>query len=87
MMEVTPASISYSFMMACMRLSCCIYLIVNIQFWYNISAINDWRTDDNLTDRLEFYNMILGLFEEREDDDQSAIQWRSDTLDWWNWCT
>ena len=54
------------------------------QFWYNISAINDWRTDDDLTDRTKLFNLILHLFEDSEDDDEGVLVWRKDTLDWWN---
>ncbi|KAF8914345.1 hypothetical protein CPB84DRAFT_1759022 [Gymnopilus junonius] len=68
MTEVTPGSIAYSYLM----------------FWYNISSISDWRTDDDLTDRSELYDMVLGMFDEHEEDDAFTIQWRKDMLDWWN---
>ncbi|KAF8871104.1 hypothetical protein CPB84DRAFT_1754174 [Gymnopilus junonius] len=69
MTEVTPGSIAYAYLM----------------FWYNISALDDWRTEDDLMDCSELYLMILGYFEEVQDDDEGTIQWQKDTLDWWNY--
>ena len=50
-----------------------------------LSQRNMWLEGlDDLTDWLEFYNMILGLFEEHVEDDKSTVQWRNETLNWWN---
>jgi hypothetical protein len=33
---------------------------------------------------LAFYEMVSEMFEGQEDDDDSDIAWRKETLDWWN---
>ncbi|KAH9478018.1 hypothetical protein JR316_0010253 [Psilocybe cubensis] len=67
MKTVTPASIAY----ACLLIR------------YSISSIEDWRIEDNVFDRHEFYKYIISLFEPDKKDDGDS-EWSMDTIEWWN---
>ncbi|KAF8815987.1 hypothetical protein BYT27DRAFT_7078491, partial [Phlegmacium glaucopus] len=62
MKKVTPGSIVYATLM----------------FHHCISALDDWRTEDNLFDRCLFTQTLLNLLEDPDD------MWTQDTLTWWN---
>jgi hypothetical protein len=47
-------------------------------YWF-LSDKDDWRLDDGLFKKEEFFHMIVCLFETDPDDD-----WVEDTLQWWN---
>jgi len=40
---------------------------------------DNWRLDDGLFNKEEFFNIIVRLFESDPDDD-----WVKDTIQWWN---
>ncbi|KDR64918.1 hypothetical protein GALMADRAFT_149166 [Galerina marginata CBS 339.88] len=46
-----------------------------------ISTITDWRVEDRLFDRDEFYDGIIKMFHDGEDEDPD---WVKDTFEWWN---
>jgi hypothetical protein len=46
--------------------------------WF-LCAEDDWRLDDGLFKKDQFFNMIARLFEVCPDD-----PWCIDTLEWWN---
>ncbi|KAF8910401.1 hypothetical protein CPB84DRAFT_1842437 [Gymnopilus junonius] len=68
MKEVTPGSIIYA----------------TIMFWYTISAIDNWRNDDNLMDRAVLATMLYDFWVECMTDSKSTLFWREDMLEWWN---
>jgi hypothetical protein len=46
--------------------------------WF-LSAEDDWRLDDGLFSKQEFFNRVIELFEQDPDD-----EWCVETLEWWN---
>jgi hypothetical protein len=40
--------------------------------------LDDWRTEDDLFKREEFFDSMVSLLDDPEDD------WAKDTLKWWN---
>jgi hypothetical protein len=46
--------------------------------WF-LCVQDDWRLDDGLFDKEDFFNAIVQLFESDPSD-----QWCQDTLAWWN---
>lgn len=46
--------------------------------WFMCSE-DDWRVDDGLFNKEEFFNVLVQLFESDPDD-----EWCKDTLAWWN---
>jgi hypothetical protein len=42
-------------------------------------AEDDWRLDDGLFIKEDFFNMVVALFEQDPED-----LWCVETLDWWN---
>ncbi|KAF9539979.1 hypothetical protein CPC08DRAFT_651049 [Agrocybe pediades] len=65
MTEVTPGSIAYTFTL----------------FRHSITAINDWRDDEDLYDRRKGYFAIRNAFE--LEDENTWQPWAKDTLDFW----
>ncbi|KIM35219.1 hypothetical protein M413DRAFT_14685 [Hebeloma cylindrosporum] len=62
MKKVTPGSIVYAALM----------------FRHCISALDDWRTEDDLFDRCLFAQSLFDLLDDADD------TWTQDTLAWWN---
>ncbi|KAF8148267.1 hypothetical protein B0H34DRAFT_737596 [Crassisporium funariophilum] len=62
MKTVTPGSIVYAALM----------------YRHSISALDDWRTEDDLFDRNQFAKSLMDAFYDTED------TWTKDTLAWWN---
>ncbi|KAF8156612.1 hypothetical protein B0H34DRAFT_847204 [Crassisporium funariophilum] len=65
MLSVTPRSIAY----VCLMLR------------HSISDIEDWRTEDKLFKREEFYEFIMALFDNGDDKESD---WVKDTIELWN---
>jgi len=40
--------------------------------------LDDWRTEDDLFNREEFFNHMVSFLDDEED------EWVKDTLRWWN---
>jgi hypothetical protein len=51
-----------------------------------ISSGDDWRLDDGVFDRADFYRMIQALFQDDGGDanNEGEVSWAQDTLKWWN---
>ncbi|KAF8154665.1 hypothetical protein B0H34DRAFT_809198 [Crassisporium funariophilum] len=52
-----------------------------VQYRHAILTITDWRVEDWLFDRDEFYDAIVKMFNDGKDDDPD---WVKDTFEWWN---
>ena len=48
------------------------------KFRHCISSLDDWRTEDDLFNREEFFSSMVTLLDDSED------EWVKDTLKWWN---
>jgi len=81
MKKVTPGSIVYAALMVCTqchRIFNTLLTLFTPQFRHCISALDDWRTEDDLFDRCLFAQTLLDLLEDPND------SWTQDTLAWWN---
>jgi uncharacterized protein DUF6698 len=79
MKKVTPGSIVYAALMVCdHHISNTLLTLFPPQFRHCISALDDWRTEDDLFDRSLFAKTLLDLLEDPDD------TWTQDTLAWWN---
>jgi len=48
------------------------------KFRHCITSLDDWRTEDDLFDREEFFDSMVSFLDDQED------EWVKDTLKWWN---
>lgn len=48
------------------------------KFQHCINSLDDWRMEDDLFKREEFFDNMVFLLEDSED------EWVMDTLKWWN---
>jgi len=79
MKKVTPGSIVYAaLMVGAHRNFNALLTLFTPQFRHCISALDDWRTEDDLFDRCLFARTLLDLLEDADD------TWTQDTLAWWN---
>ena len=78
MKAVMPGSIAYAALMV--RDSCRIdkLLLIPSKFCHCISSLEDWRTEDDLFKREDFFDTMVSFLSDLEDD------WIKDTLKWWN---
>jgi hypothetical protein len=79
--KVTPRTIAYAALHVSLSFPEPHYPWVGLESqtrWF-MCAEDDWRLDDGLFTKEEFFNTIVALFEQDPED-----PWCVETLDWWN---
>ncbi len=78
MQAVTPGSIAYSTLMVRDSIRIDKLLLMPSKFRHCISSLDDWRTEDDMFKREDFFDTMVSFLNDPED------EWVKDTLNWWN---
>ena len=80
MKSVTPGSIAYAALMVGGNFVTQdnIHRLRRSKFRHCISSSDDWRTEDDLFKRDAFFESIVSLLDDSDD------EWVKDTMKWWN---
>lgn len=52
--------------------------LIHSKFRHCISSLDDWRTEDDLFKRDEFFDSMVSILDDPDD------EWVKDTMKWWN---
>jgi hypothetical protein len=78
MQVVTPGSIAYAALMVRDSFRIDKLLLMPSKFRHCISSLDDWRTEDDLFKREDFFDTMVSFLNDPED------EWVKDTMNWWN---
>jgi hypothetical protein len=81
MKVVTPGSIAYAALMVGDLMSLVGDIrstLIHSKFRHCISSLDDWRTEDDLFKRDEFFDSMVSILDDPDD------EWVKDTMKWWN---